>query len=139
MMAAAACICFIFAPDIMAVFRPDDPEVIRIGAFILRLQSVVLPFMSVTVSINMLHQSLAKNKEATFLALTRQGVYFIPLILILPSLLGFLGIQITQSIADILSMLTAIPFAVRFFRIMKQEEAEYADEAVLVTNKISEM
>lgn len=139
MMAAAACICFIFAPDIMAVFRPDDPEVIRIGAFILRLQSVVLPFMSVTVSTNMLHQSLAKNKEATFLALTRQGVYFIPLILILPSLLGFLGIQITQSIADILSMLTAIPFAVRFFRIMKQEEAEYADEAVLVTNKISEM
>jgi len=81
--------------------------------------------MSVTVSTNMLHQSLAKNKEATFLALTRQGLYFIPLIIILPSLMGLFGIQITQSISDVLSMLTAIPFAVRFFRIMKQEELEH--------------
>lgn len=125
MMAVPACICFIFAPNIMAIFRPDDPEVIRIGSFNLRLQSVVLPLMSITISTNMLHQSLAKNKEATFLALTRQGVYFIPLIFILPPLLGLFGIQITQSIADILSMLTAIPFAMRFFRVMKKEEDEY--------------
>ena len=129
MMTVAAVICFIFAPDIMAIFRPDDPEVIRIGSFILRLQSVVLPLMSVTVSTNMLHQSLAKNKEASFLALTRQGLYFIPLILILPSVLGLLGIQITQSISDFLSMLTAVPFAVRFFRIMKQEEMEHEKAA----------
>lgn len=128
MMIAAACICFIFAPGIMAIFRPDDPEVIRIGTFVLRLQSVVLPLMSVTVSTNMLYQSLAKNREATFLSLTRQGLYFIPLIFILPSLLGFLGIQITQSISDILSMLTAIPFAVRFFRVLKQEELEYNNQ-----------
>lgn len=124
-MTVAAIICFIFAPGIMALFRPDDPEVIKIGTFVLRLQSVVLPLMSVTVSTNMLHQSLAKNKEATFLALTRQGLYFIPLIIILPSLMGLFGIQITQSISDVLSMLTAIPFAVRFFRIMKQEELEH--------------
>lgn len=122
MMAAAACLCFIFAPGIMAIFRPDDPEVIRIGSFVLRLQSVVLPLMSVTVSTNMLHQSLAKSKESTFLALTRQGLYFIPLIIILPSLFGLFGIQIAQSISDVLSMLTAVPFAVRFFRTMKREE-----------------
>lgn len=134
MMAAAALICFIFAPGIMAIFRPDDPEVIRIGSFILRLQSVVLPLMSVTISTNMLHQSLAQNKEATFLALTRQGLYFIPLILILPSLFGLFGIQITQSISDILSMLTAIPFAVRFFRIMKQKESE-ADNETYITDE----
>lgn len=122
MMAAAACLCFIFAPGIMAIFRPNDPEVIRIGSFVLRLQSVVLPLMSVTVSTNMLHQSLAKSKESTFLALTRQGLYFIPLIIILPSLFGLFGIQIAQSISDVLSMLTAVPFAVRFFRTMKREE-----------------
>lgn len=81
--------------------------------------------MSVTVSTNMLLQSLAQNKEATFLALTRQGLYFIPLIFILSSLLGLFGIQITQSISDTLSMLTAIPFAVRFFRKIKEKEAEW--------------
>lgn len=124
MMTAAATVCYIFAPDIMAVFRPDDPDVISTGAFVLRLQAVVLPLMSVTISTNMLHQSLAYNREASFLALTRQGLYFIPLILILPPLLGLFGIQIAQSISDVLSMLTAIPFAVWFFRRIKLKEAE---------------
>lgn len=122
MMALVAGICFVFAPDIMAVFRPDDAEVIRIGSFTLRLQTLVLPLMSVTISTNMLHQSLAKSKEATFLAATRQGIYFIPLILILPSIWGLTGVQVSQGIADALSLVTAIPFAIRFFRIMEREE-----------------
>ncbi len=126
LMAIVASGTFTFAPGIMALFRPDDSEVIRIGAFNLRLQSVVLPFMAITTTTNMLFQSLAKNKEATFLALTRQGFYFIPLLLILHSLLGLLGLQITQSIADILSMATAIPFAVRFFKKLDVEEQMYA-------------
>ncbi len=126
LMAIVAVGTFTFAPGIMAIFRPDDPEVIRIGAFNLRLQSVVIPFMAITTTTNMLFQSLAKNREATFLALTRQGFYFIPLLLILHPLLGLLGLQITQSIADILSMLTAIPFAVRFFKSMDVEEQMYA-------------
>lgn len=122
MMALVAGICFVFAPDIMAVFRPDDAEVIRIGSLTLKLQTLVLPLMSVTISTNMLHQSLAKSKEATFLAATRQGVYFIPLILILPSIWGLTGVQVSQGIADALSLVTAIPFAIRFFRIMEREE-----------------
>lgn len=129
MMTAAAALSFIFAPGIMAAFRPDDPDVINIGSFVLRLQSVVLPFMCVSVSTNMLMQSLAQNKEAAFLAMTRQGLYFIPLIFILPSFLGFLGIQITQSVSDILSMITAIPFAVRFFRKIRQKESENENES----------
>lgn len=124
MMVIIAGICFAFAPAIITAFRPDDPEVIRIGAFSLRLQACVLPLMSLTISTNMLHQSLAKSKVATFLALTRQGIYFIPLILILPSLFGLLGVQISQSIADVFSMLTAIPFVIRFFRHLSMEEKQ---------------
>lgn len=120
--------CFMFAPDIMAAFRPDDPEVIRIGTFTMRLQAVVLPLLSFTICTNMLHQSLGKSKEATLLAITRQGIYFIPLILILPSVLGLFGVQISQSIADVLSLLTAIPFAVRFFKNMSLMEKSLDQE-----------
>jgi len=122
MMALVAGICFVLAPDIMAAFRPDDAEVIRTGSFTLRLQTIVLPLMSVTISTNMLHQSLAKSREASFLAATRQGVYFIPLILILPTIWGLTGVQASQAIADALSLITAVPFAIRFFRIMDREE-----------------
>lgn len=38
MMSVAAVICFIFAPNILAVFRPDDPDVINIGSFLLRFR-----------------------------------------------------------------------------------------------------
>lgn len=122
MMVIIAGICIFFAPEIMTAFRPDDAEVIRIGAFTLRLQAAVMPLMSITVCTNMLHQSIGKSREATFLATTRQGIYFIPLILILPNIWGLLGVQISQSIADVFSMLTAIPFALRFFRTIDEED-----------------
>lgn len=123
MMILIAGVCIFFAPEIMTIFRPDDPEVIRIGTDTLRFHAAVMPFMSITICTNMLHQSIGKSREATFLATTRQGIYFLPLILILPNIWGIFGVQISQSIADILSMLTAIPFALRFFRDIGKKDS----------------
>ncbi|MFA7220664.1 MAG: MATE family efflux transporter, partial [Synergistaceae bacterium] len=58
------------------------------------------------------------------LACNRQGVYFLPLILILPSLFGITGVQITQPISDILSFLTCIPFLYLFMKKLNKLEKE---------------
>ena len=57
---------------------------------------------------NMLMQSLRISGKATILALSRQGIFYIPAILILPHLLGQTGIALAQPVADILSFVLTI-------------------------------
>lgn len=121
--AALSVIGLVLAPQVIAVFR-DDPEVIKIGSFIMRLQCAIMichPFQMVAT---MLFQATGKSLSGTLLSMARQGIYFIPLIYILPSIFGLRGVQITQTCADILCFLTSAPLVYLFFRRLKQEEAE---------------
>ncbi len=70
----------------------------------------------------MLMQSTKHVKSALFLSMNRQGIYFIPAILILPAALGLTGVEISQSIADILATLTAVPFMIYFFKKLTRLE-----------------
>jgi putative MATE family efflux protein len=101
---AASLIGFIFAPQIIAVFRRDDLEVIRIGTLALRLQCITFPLSSLIIIGNMLLQTIGEAKKASILALARQGLFFLPLIIILPRVFGLLGIQLSQPIADIFAL-----------------------------------
>ena len=71
---------------------------------------------------NMLMQSIGRTVPATFLAVARQGLFFVPFILFLPPLLGALGIQIAQSCADVLTFLCAIPIHLRVLRNFKEDK-----------------
>ena len=114
-MSVFALLAVIFAPQIIRAFR-DDPEVIAVGKVALRWQAAFLPFHALIVGTNMLMQSTRHIKQATFLSMNRQGVYFIPAILILPYFFGLFGVEISQAVADLLSTFTAIPYLIWFFR-----------------------
>lgn len=117
---------FTFAPNIMQLFRAEDPTVIEIGSFALRAQCVTFPFMSLVVMSNMLLQTIGKNKEASLLALSRQGLFFLPAILILPHYLDMLGVQISQPIADAITFCIALPLAIKVLKEL-EEQAEQED------------
>ena len=74
----------------------------------------------------MLLQSIGKALQATLISATRQGIYFIPLILILPRYFGLTGIEFTQSISDLFSFLSALPFLYFFFRSLNRAMRERA-------------
>ena len=115
-------ICAIaFAPQLVALFHTDmsKPEVIPIGALALRLQAVVLPLLSWVFMSNMMLQTIKRTAAASFLAMARQGLFFIPAILILPHFLGLLGIQIAQGCADLISVLCCIPIQVKVLKEFK--------------------
>ena len=107
------------APQLMALFRRDDPEVIRMGSQALRMLCVVLPLLGYSTYVNQMLQCLGRSGQATFLASCRQGTIYVPLILVLPAILGLTGIQLTQPIADGLTFLVSIPFHIWFFRSPK--------------------
>lgn len=118
-MSVFAAVAVIFAPQIIAAFR-NDPGVIEVGTVALRWQAAFLPLHALIVGTNMLMQSTRHIKAATFLSMNRQGVYFIPAILILPQFFGLFGVEISQAVADLFSTFTAIPYMIWFFRKLPQ-------------------
>lgn len=110
---------FIFAAPIVAVFQ-KDPAVVEIGVVAMRFQCVSMLLQPMSVYANMMFQSIGKSGIASFLASLRSGVYFIPLIVLLPKFIGLTGIESAQTIADVLTALTSIPFVVSFLRKLKR-------------------
>lgn len=116
--AAAA---YIFAPEMVSLFRKDDRKVVEIGMLALRFQAVVFPLNAWIVLCNMMLQSIGKAVKASIVAAARQGLFFLPLILILPRIFGLTGIQICQMISDILTFILAVPLGITVLREMKEE------------------
>ena len=112
------------AGGIIAWFRPDDAEVIRIGTTALYFAAGVMPFMAYSTYVNQMYQCLGFAKQATFLASCRQGVFYIPLVLILPALLDLSGVQLAQPMADLCTFFISIPFQIRFYRRVTGQQPE---------------
>ena len=119
--AIGAMVLFVGAEPIIARFR-DDPEVLAVGVRALRLQAVALLALPLSVSCEMLYQSCGHRTGATLLSGTRNGLLFIPLLLVLSSVRGLAGIQEAQPLSYVLSLPISIPFIVRFFRRLPHEE-----------------
>lgn len=103
-----AVIGYIFAEDVVALFR-DDAEVIAVGASALRWQFIAFPISAFTTITNMMLQTIRKSVRATILSSARQGLFYIPLIFILPHFFGLHGVEMCQAISDILTFFLAIP------------------------------
>lgn len=112
---AIALLMATFAPQLVALFR-DDPEVVAIGAAALRYQCVTFFFLSWTVMSQMMLQTIGRTGPATFLSMARQGIFFIPLVWMLSSALGLVGIQLTQAVADVFTMACAIPIQLKVLK-----------------------
>lgn len=95
---------FLVSGSLIALFRRDDAEVIAIGTLALRLQlATIWSFGFYTMS-SMMTQSIGFGVRATLIAMARQGLFLIPILLIATPSLGLLGIQAAQPISDILSV-----------------------------------
>lgn len=91
-------------------------EAVRIGSEMLAILCVTIPLMGFSTYVNQLYQSLGFAAGATFLASCRQGIFFIPLVFLLPWLFGLDGIVAVQAAADLLTFLISVPFLILFFR-----------------------
>lgn len=116
--ATVLCICvpvFILSDKVVWIFQKSQ-AVIDIGAPALRYATLGLLFVPLFTPINMLFQSIRKAWTASLLSLLRNGLTFIPILLLTTSFWGLTGIQISQPIADCLTGLISIPFMIRFLR-----------------------
>ena len=118
---AISALGFIFSTNLISLFR-DDPDVIKIGSTALRFQCIFFFGQSWIIMSNMMTQSMGKTLPATFLSVARQGLFFIPMVLILPKFLDILGIQMAQSAADVLTLICAIPIQLTVLKNLPDQQ-----------------
>ena len=101
----------LFATQIVALFRAEDPVLIEIGAVTLRWQCAAFPLVGLFTATGMLFQNIRMTGPATLLSVCRNGLFFLPALLLLPFWLGMTGVQMAQAVADMLTFLLCIPYA----------------------------
>lgn len=108
------------AEPIIGLFQKAE-KVVDVGAAALRYAAVGMMFMPLSVPVNMLYQSIQKPTISSILSLIRSGALTIPFLLLAVPLMGILGIQIAQPIADVVAGLVSLPFIVHFLRKPMEE------------------
>ena len=122
LMTLLAGVCLVNGEALVRLFRDDDAvTAIALPAF--QWQCIATVLQPVLVCGNMLFQSVGKAGRATFLSCCRQGICFIPLILVLPNVWGLAGVQYCQPIADVLSFVVAVPFMAQFLAELDRMDA----------------
>jgi len=106
--AVCGAVLILVAPEVILLFR-NDPFVAELGARTLTAQAAVLPLMAVVMVSTMLFQSIGRAIPSLMLSLARQGLCFIPLVLILPALWSLEGLVYCQAAADVLAFLITVP------------------------------
>ncbi|MFR5599528.1 MAG: MATE family efflux transporter, partial [Holdemania filiformis] len=123
---------YLLAPQVIQLFSKNDPQVIAIGTQALRWQCLTFPLCGWITICNMMLQTIGKSFRASLLAMSRQGLFFIPAVLLLPALIGIQGVEIAQPIADVCSFVLAIPLQLSVLHEMtvKQREAACAPQTL---------
>ena len=99
---------WIFSSEVIGWFR-NDADVIAKGIPALRWQLSTMPLNAFVMASNMLAQTCRMPWRANLLAMSRNGLFFIPAILILPHFFGYMGVAVSQSASDICAfMLTTV-------------------------------
>ena len=104
-----AVICIVLSDWLIVLFAGTDAEMRRIGAFALITQSIALPIHAWVAIVNMFCVGLGNARDALLLSTSRQGTCFIPILFPLAWLFGAYGVGAVQAVADVLTVLLAIP------------------------------
>lgn len=114
-----AVIEYTFAPQLIELFRKGDPQVLSIGVTALRFQCVTFALGAWIMISNMMMQTTGKMYRATIMGLSRQGLFLIPIVAVLPQFMGVLGLQLAQPLADCVSFAVCIPLQLSLLKELK--------------------
>lgn len=115
LMTAFALVCAIITPFLMDAFL-DGETAREIGRTTLRLQCISMPLLPVNFMAAVTYQVVGNKASAAALSVSRQGLFYIPVILLLPMWFGVFGIESAQLFSDIGACLFALPFTFVFFK-----------------------
>lgn len=116
-----AALVAVFAKPLLLCFTEEDADLVRIGVFSLRVQCLAMPFHGYGIIVNMLSAGIGDALPATLMGISRQGIFFYPVLPLLTWLFGEYGIASVQGVADMLTLVLAVPIAIRASRRIEEK------------------
>jgi len=102
---------YIFAPNILSIFGTGE-SVLKIAVPALRAGVIMFITFGFQFTYSTLYLSMGKALAGGFLSICRQGIIFLPIILLLPKIFGLNGVIYSQAVADLITTIITIPFAI---------------------------
>jgi len=119
LMGVALVVLEIFAPELIAIFS-DDPELMAIAVPAMRIMLSTLFIVGPSILFVTTFQGLSKGKEALILSLVRQFIFFVPLLFLLPRILGITGVWLSWPISDTLAFLVSGLWLFREYKLQQR-------------------
>jgi len=116
----------LFSTSIVSQFASGNLEMIKVGASSLRVNGLSLMLFGFYTVYSSLFLALGKGKEGFILGACRQGICFVPVILVLPMIWGLNGILYAQPVADVLSAIITVFMAIHLHRELNEAEKQVA-------------
>ncbi len=115
----------IFSERIISQFTKDDLEMIQAGTQSLSINGISFILFGFYTVYSSLFLALGKGLAGFILGACRQGICFVPVILILPALWGINGILYVQPIADVLSAIITVFMALHLHKELVLTKQKY--------------
>ena len=116
-------VLMVFARPLIQLFT-RDPELMELSVTALRTIALAFPMLGIQIMGATMFLALGRAGPALFLTLSRQIIFLIPLVLVLPLVMGLNGVFVAFPIADVLATaVTVIMLSKEFARLNRMEEA----------------
>ena len=105
------------------LFAGDDADMMKFGTICITSQALMLPVHAWVLVVNMLCSGMGRGRDALLLSIARQGLCFIPIILLLNWLFKEYGVAVTQAVADLLTLAIALPIRHQVLKFLREADA----------------
>lgn len=123
----AALILITFSTPIVSLFG-SDRKMIELASKALKLNAILFVTFGFQMVYASLYLAIGKSLVGSVLSLSRQGIFFFPLVFLLPHIWGLTGVIYVQPIADFLSTMITIIFAIKVTNLLTAEAAKSLEE-----------
>lgn len=111
-----------FKAQLLGLFS-TDPEYMEMGKTALTIMVLGTPLIGINVITTILFQALGKAKPAFILSISRQLLFLIPLVVVLPGLYGLTGVWVAFPVSDFLAFILSGLLLSWIYRVFKRSEA----------------
>lgn len=118
--AAVAVVYVVLSRPLIMIFN-RNPEIVTYGARLLVSQVILYPAFGLCYMMTITYQTIGSSRYGLFLSAIRQGIFYIPCILVLPRIMGVTGIYLSQPVADVFTLLVCL----LSYRNMKYAAADH--------------
>ena len=126
---------YVFAGPITNAVAGTTELAAEIAAYTFRAQLIVFPLQAWVMLCNMMLQNIGMTVKATIVAMSRQGLAFIPMVFILPFVIqslggdALVGIELSQAAADVIAFGISLPIGIGVVNEMRKQMRKQKEEA----------